>query len=485
MTIISGGLTSRGSAKIPDNHETTHPALWHILDTGAVAQEILQYRPVHDSKEVNEAVAALVALHDLGKVNQSFQNVLKNAPSGGVRHWQLTGWYFCQRQFRSLLDDRIGLEHNDRSDLLRAVITHHGNYREPFAATAAEAPAKKWIFGDSKAIADAETIMCIVLSLFPNADLRPLDCNCDDKEFEGRMRQLSWQVSGLVVQCDWIASNTEFFPMQPAEIPLDEYWQQTKERASAALKKDKAWLFQSSKLNSETCHPLKLVGTGNSPRPMQKAMMDIKLSRDPMLVFLEDTTGSGKTEAALILARRMIDEDKGKGIFIGMPTMATSDAIYERMKTAKLLLLSGEPSMKLTHSRANSIINRNPEYTDTDKKIEITGSDWLADDRRRVLFADLAVGTIDQALMSVLPTKFHTLRLWALMNKILIIDEAHSYDPYMEEELACLLRFHRHFGGSAIVLTATLPTKMKQKLAAAYYVPPESQKFSPTSPYPA
>ena len=44
---------------------------------------------------------------------------------------------------------------------------------------------------------------------------------------------------------------------------------------------------------------------------MQRAAKDIDLPDEPTLVLIEDETGSGKTEAALILAQRMMQAGKG------------------------------------------------------------------------------------------------------------------------------------------------------------------------------
>ena len=80
-----------------------------------------------------------------------------------------------------------------------------------------------------------------------------------------------------------------------------------------------------------------------------------------------------------------------------------------------------------------------------------------------------AIGTIDQALLGVLPTKFSTLRLYALSSKILIVDEVHELgEPYMQEELTQLLHAHAMRGGSAILLTATLPLAQRQRLVDAF-----------------
>jgi CRISPR-associated endonuclease/helicase Cas3 len=54
------------------------------------------------------------------------------------------------------------------------------------------------------------------------------------------------------------------------------------------------------------------------------------------------------------------------------------------------------------------------------------------------------------------------------MQRLLIIDEAHAYDAYMGQEIEHLLRAHARLGGSAIVLSATLPQETRQRLVAAY-----------------
>ena len=231
-------------------------------------------------------------------------------------------------------------------------------------------------------------------------------------------------------------------------------------------------------------------------RPMQAAVTEVVLSDGPMLALIEDATGSGKTEAALILAQRMLEKGKGRGIFFALPSMASSDAMFTRMHGPLGHIFEGQPSLALAHGRRKL----NAEFSDlsgrwyaSEEELD-TGeacAPWIADDRRLSLLAEIGVGTVDQALMSVLPTRFHTLRMAALATRILIIDEAHDYDPYMETELKALLRFHAMFGGSAIVMTATLPTRMRDGYATAFLsgrsggdgrALGEAEQFRPSSP---
>lgn len=48
------------------------------------------------------------------------------------------------------------------------------------------------------------------------------------------------------------------------------------------------------------------------------------------------------------------------------------------------------------------------------------------------------------------------------------MDEAHAYDAYMGLEIEHLLRAHAQLGGSAVVLSATLPQETRKLLVAAY-----------------
>ena len=203
---------------------------------------------------------------------------------------------------------------------------------------------------------------------------------------------------------------------------------------------------------------------------MQMAVKQAALPAGPMLALIEDATGAGKTEAALMLVARMMTAGKGAGFYFGLPTMATSNAMLARLEAIVPKMFAGKPTLALTHGRArmNDLFRRIQGRDGSDPGGGVSCGPWLADDRRRVLLADVGVGTIDQALMAVLPTRFNTLRMRALSQRILIVDEAHEFDPYMEMQLRALLQFHSMLGGSAIVMTATLPLRMRNGYARAF-----------------
>jgi CRISPR-associated endonuclease/helicase Cas3 len=171
-----------------------------------------------------------------------------------------------------------------------------------------------------------------------------------------------------------------------------------------------------------------------------------------------------------------------RGIFVALPTMATANAMYQRLADAyRVLFDSNEtPSLVLAHGKRGLYRNFTksilPIRASNDEAAEdaagATGgaqcAAWVASDRRRAFLADVGVGTIDQALLSVLPSRHAALRLFGLAQRVLIVDEAHAYDAYMSRELDTLLAFHGALGGSAIVLSATLPQDRRSALVAAF-----------------
>lgn len=424
-----------------------HPALWHMLDVAAVAKVLVPLGPLHPLRpEWQQALLFLVALHDCGKISMTFRDQIDRgtAPSTHNRHWQLS--FRILKTHDALIGNLLGGDATARALLYAAVSGHHGRPPSPHRD-------HDIAVGHEGFAAAAEAIRSIA-ALFPSASLEGID--------ETTAVRLSWLLSGTTVEADWIGSNEEWFPFASPHLSVREYWAAACRNAVMAV--SSAGLSGSRPAKAD---PARIVG--RPLRPMQQAAAYLSLPDGPTLAVIEDATGAGKTEAALILAQRMLAAGKGRGIYFALPTMASAEAMFERMRPMILRFFEGAPSLALLHGRR--------QLSDAFRTVRgNTGSNpndagcaaWIADDRRRSLLADIGVGTIDQALMGVLPTRFNTLRMTALADRVLIVDEAHSYDPYMETELQTLLRFHAGFGGSAILMTATLPTAMRQKFVQAW-----------------
>ncbi len=450
------GLIDRWPGKSPvADGEQPHPAAYHMLDVAAVAECLLAYE-VRWGQPVRAALALLVALHDLGKIGEPFRAaLLDDTPQQHGRHWEATERLLEQHD--ELLQ-HLGGTPNQRLSLYTAVAGHHGKppHRE------GRAYDKLMQACGVQALQDSATLVQAYAALWPDASLAGLD--------KRQWLALSWWLPGLTAAADWIGSNAEWFAPQKPDLPLADYLARARALARVAV--------QRAGLDAGAPSDAQLFDF--APRPMQAACADFELPDGPTLAFIEDETGAGKTEAALLLAQRMMRAGKGRGIFFALPTMATADAMFRRARDVVARMFATPPNLTLAHGRAPL----SPDWRELREHRaaheDMPGcTDWLADNRRRALLAQVGVGTIDQALLSVLPTRYATLRYYGLSSKILIVDEVHEMgEAYLAEELKALLRAHRQAGGSAILLTATLPLGLRAALARAFDAPaPEAPAY--------
>ena len=111
-----------------------------------------------------------------------------------------------------------------------------------------------------------------------------------------------------------------------------------------------------------------------------------------------------------------------------------------------------------------SLPNPQKRLWEDDGNLAIHERVWAAERPKRFLAAPIAVGTIDQALISVLKVKHSLLRSVCLDRHLLVVDEVHASDTYMTEILASLLKGHVGRGGYALLLSATLGETARSKL---------------------
>ena len=428
----------------PPGGNVCHPAAYHMLDVAAVAEQLIA--PLCLPEPERQALVLLAALHDLGKINAAFRSMLTERESQKCgRHWEVT------EAFLMHYDDRlVHLGHGPRQRwaLYAATAGHHG--RPPTQDRDGWSRMRR--AAGEEAVADAGALIEAFAALWPESSLAQRD--------KDGIRVLTWWLPGFVTAADWIGSNAEWFRPRADYIDLSDYLDQARRQASEAVLR--------AGLDPALPSDKRLFDW--VPRPMQEAAAAAPLPEGPMLAIIEDGTGSGKTEAALILAQRMLLAGKGRGLYVALPTMATADAMFARLREVVRTMFAKAPSLTLAHGRATlSREFRDFEAHSAQREDEPACTEWLADNRRRALLATVGVGTVDQALLAVLKVRHAALRLFGLSSKILIVDEVHEVgESYIVELLATLLRAHRQAGGSAILLTATLPTSLRSRLIKAW-----------------
>ena len=155
--------------------------------------------------------------------------------------------------------------------------------------------------------------------------------------------------------------------------------------------------------------------------------------------------GEGKTEAGWYAAACW-DRRGGQGAYVALPTMATSNQMFERVGSF-LEAGAGKKNLMLQHGKA--ALNKQFEklkyaarvYDDEKQPSAVVAEEWFAANKKHGLLAPYGVGTIDQALLAVLQTKHVFVRLFGLAGKCVILDEVHAYDAYMTTLMERLLRW--------------------------------------------
>jgi CRISPR-associated endonuclease/helicase Cas3 len=477
-----------------------HLLPYHCLDVAAVGHRLLSMKAALHSKIISATglddtvcdrwLELFLAMHDIGKFSETFQNLRPDLleilqgktskKSYSVRHdslgnllWRDKLWD-TQNGTETPLFPEIDKDLDDWQDVFRIVIAactgHHGS-----PPTLQGPNNNRLLYSRFFSDDDSSAVQAFIQDIGSLVSFREEAISLSSpEELEEQIRRGSWLIAGFVVLCDWIGSNRTWFPFQKEPMTLADYWQ------NFALPGAKSALMESGIGTVKTVSPSmtmkRLFPSIAEPTPLQHHVAACPIANDSQIFIMEDITGSGKTEAALLLAGRLMASGQGDGLFMALPTMATSNAMYERLASVYRTLYSDEaaPSLVLAHAARHLSIPfmesvAGPEKVAADEDAATAQcSAWLADNRKKALLADVGVGTIDQALLAILPARFQSLRLFGLVGHILIVDEVHAYDPYMNKLLQNLLTFHAALGGSAILLSATLPGHVRQQLLAAF-----------------
>ncbi|WP_404829303.1 CRISPR-associated helicase Cas3' [Epidermidibacterium keratini] len=288
-------------------------------------------------------------------------------------------------------------------------------------------------------------------------------------------------LTGIVIIADWIASNGDLFSYERPYAAAAE----RADQALIDLALPGPWRPQADAqiqpaLARRFPHLDRL-----QPRDIQRVAFECaRAQTGPALLIIEASTGGGKTEAGLLAAEALAVKTGSGGIFFGLPTMATTDAMFMRVHKWVETQAGTHLSISLVHSKSylnedlqdlrrrthSSSIAQDVTDETTGAKGESQVAEanaWLSG-RHKALLANMSVGTIDQVLRAALKSKYVVLRHLAIAGKTIIIDEVHAADAYMRQFLVALLKWLGRYGASVVLMSATLPMAQRQEFCAAY-----------------
>ena len=466
--------------KYGEGNSGYHPLLYHCLDAGNVARLMLKNgiaRNLLDSIEETSQqgrekaigiIAFFIALHDTGKAVPAFQlmiqehhriltsagiSIPKPEAYGGILHGEAT--YHIAKE--ALTDSIFKSKNTSARITAHALAAHHGSYIRPDTVSAIELGGDDWKSARDYIINELKQ------HFIPWSD--PVGIGKLDIENPGDFIVLT----GLISIADWLASNEDYFPYE-CTASADVYVDISKQRARDALEKT-GWLPKLSPAQPKAFKELFTFTPNNMQQKILSILDDIDF---PAMFIIEAQMGQGKTEAALTIADRALSHG-ANGFYVALPTMATSNAMHDRVKKDYLEKSYTEQAtgLKLVHGNAllhtltKNLKTHDPTDASDKRSSRSDSDDWFAP-KKRALLTSFGVGTIDQSLLSVLQTRHWFVRLFGLAGKVVIFDEVHAYDTYMSTILERLLRWLKALNATVVILSATLPKNKRAALVKAY-----------------
>lgn len=436
-------------------------------------------------------LGVLVFLHDVGKLHPGFQ--AKGWPTGiwtapkfghvreGLEIFLASDAGHCLPAAQALHIDHLTMW-GVNIGLMRAVISHHGR---PAAAPRSLGHVEKFwnpvqAYDPDQA---ASTLGAAIKSWLPGGFREDKTTLPDSPRFEHLM-------CGMTALADWIGSDAKRFKFVE---PLDQdYWATATETATAAVS---AIGLDSSKQRAvrkaSTTLTFRDVSTFETPNPQQRLVSETDLKAQ--LIILEAETGSGKTEAALWRYIQLFEAGHVDGLYFAVPTRAAATQLHGRVdRAAKRLFGNADPQAVLAvpgYMRAGDADGRKlphwrVQWTD-DADAEQIAARWAAEHSTRYLAAQIAVGTVDQAMLGALKVKHAHMRASSMARSLLVIDEVHASDRFMTAIQKRLLDEHLAVGGYAMLMSATLGSAARTTWLGGRQPKIEAFEVAVARPYPA
>ncbi len=455
-------------------------ALWDLWLRPGLRDKLVAVLAPGNEKKARAIAAAVAGLHDIGKANPIFQT---QALSQRGLPEELAGVVAGQRAVGldmsvpagTIADEQTATRHEAASQATLAefpattdelvgdrwaasvVGGHHGRYHPGVVGDCSHTKeALEALVADPNWSAKRQEIIDLVLTscgVTWDDIARPL------ADEEGAAVIL---LTGFTVVADWVASDSLGLVLgnSSAAGAADAFAKKDAGRkyvraAERAYKKTLPETVGVYKAPSNST--LAVMGsTKLDLYPLQKAATKVRRG----LWIVAETTGSGKTESAML--RHMTEA--GESVIWGLPTRATADKMWNRIQWMYRRTQNVGALMHAHRSLNGFYLAKNTDGPG------LRYSSWATEVLGNIkpLLSPVAVGTVDQVLLGALRQKWNPVRLLAIANAHVILDEVHLMDEYQIQLVEELLAWWGMTDTRVTMLSASLPTVLVQRFADAY-----------------
>ena len=432
----------------------------HMLETGIVAGCLTDTNGIchpvlnrmseitgFDSDTLLAKIVFICAIHDIGKIHPTFQGrdeeTLEILKQEGLNQVSFDT-RFRHEQYGANIFNRLSVDDADmkNSDIISQIIRMHHQKEQKknsdIDIIKIDDKEKFTLVKDGTTTNYAILDYDYVKNIFRFDNLNLINKNIS----KSKLFVVQNAILGIMITSDWIASNSYVFDNQQYKN-VDEFLESRKTQALRFLNNEGLIRQQIPVMQNF------MSAFGFNGRPVQNDVEKIVHKNDMKCMLIESDCGSGKTEAALYAAAVLGNRSGLSGIYMGLPTGVSAEAIQDRVD--EFLTSRGMRNTKLYTSK--SMLLREPDKQPV----------WTDMSRQRLL-ASSAVGTVDQVMTAARLVRFESVRMDGLASKVLIIDEIHAYDAYMLAVIKDLLKICGELDVPVIMLSATLPISTKNDL---------------------
>ena len=521
--------------------------LWlHLLDAAAVAEHLaegwlalttrdLVEREMSGSasglsptEEFRLLASWIAGVHDIGKCTPAFscqvgklddrmkEAGLTHEPVDPLERRKVPHALAGHLILRPWLTGEHGWGHGSANALASVVGAHHG-IPPTRAALTNELSGHEHLLGDEAWAAAQRELLDLVTARTGAGPLLP------------GWAQRRWsqpflvELSGLVIVADWIASAETYFPLLPLDddgarlLAPDAHARRTAAGLSR-LEIPAPWRPRDDGADPDSllAQRFDLPAGARATDVQARTLAAARAMKLPGLLVVEESTGGGKTEAALMAAEVLAARTGRAGVLFALPTQATTDAMFSRElswleRIEEAYAAGGAPSdfaVQLLHGRARlneetrPLRRRGYEIRDRllgalggqgDDVPRPTGIGWDEEEarsgqaagaerhrradlailswfngRKKAMLSDFVVTTVDHLLFGAMRSPHLAMRHLGLSRKVVVVDEVHSYSTYMNVYLDRVLTWLASYGVPVVLLSATLSEARCTALVDAY-----------------
>ena len=530
----------------PESHHWL-PLWLHLLDAAAVAEHLARHWLAPTTRDLIEREFAdsaseltpveelcllaswIAGVHDIGKCTPAFSVQAKGLDDrmkeAGLAHGPID--LLERRKVPHALAGHLILEnwlmdgHDwdfDPAEALASVVGAHHGIPPTSAALTTDYCGHEHLLGEDEAWnATRHELLDLVARRTDAAGLLP------------HWRRHTWsqhflvELSGLLIVSDWIASTEAYFPLlsledDGARLLAPEAHALRVATGLSRLEIPAPWRPRDDGADPDALLTSRFdLPEGSRATDVQARTLRAARSMGlPGLLIVQESTGGGKTEAALMAAEVLAARTHRSGILFALPTQATTDAMFSREldwleSIEEAYAGEGAPSdfaAQLLHGRARlnkeaqQLRRRGYEIRDrllgslddsTGETPRPIGIGWDeeearaghvtgAEDRRRAdlailawfsgrkksMLSDFVVTTVDHLLFGAMRSPHLAMRHLGLSRKVVIVDEVHSYSTYMNVYLDRVLTWLAAYGVPVVLLSATLSEARCSSMVDAY-----------------